>query len=71
MFAIQNGVVMATPEQQTKPEYLTAEEVAAIARVHVNTVYDAIRLGELRAGGTRQRYRIRPEWVTAWLERGR
>lgn len=67
--------LMSTPETapqtESEPEYLTAEEVAEIARVHVNTIYDAIRFGELRAGGIRSRYRIKREWVTEWLERER
>lgn len=61
---------MSSPESAPiESEYLTAEEAAAIARVSTRTVYDAIRFGELRAGGLRSRYRIKREWIEEWIER--
>jgi excisionase family DNA binding protein len=49
--------------------YLTREEVAALTRLHINTVDRAIRNGDLEHGGTAGRVRIKPEWVDVWLRR--
>jgi len=51
--------------------YLTREEAAARARVHVNTIDRAIKSGALQAGGSPGALRIKTEWLDAWLARPR
>jgi excisionase family DNA binding protein len=53
----------------TVPAWLTIEEGAARARVHVATLRREIRAGRLRHArvGGRKCIRLRPEWVDAWL----
>jgi len=53
------------------PVYLTRHEAAARARVSVDTIDRAVAAGELRAGGTANRTRIKPEWVDEWLSQPR
>lgn len=53
---------------------LTPAEVAAMVGKSRNAIMAAIKVEELRAmdlrntGSPRPRYRVRPEWVAAWLE---
>jgi len=54
-----------------EPVYLTREEAAARARVHVNTIDRAIRAGALQAGGPAGALRIKTEWLDAWMARPR
>lgn len=50
-----------------RPEYLTKQEAADVARVSLSTVERAIRRGELRAGGSPRRVLIKPEWIDEWI----
>lgn len=56
--------------------WLTTAEAAAHGRVSVHTIRDAAENGDLEGvkvtpDSQRSQWRFRPEWVDAWLERGR
>ena len=54
----------------TDVPWLTLEQGAARARVHVATLRREIQRGRLRHArvGGRKAIRLRPEWLDAWLE---
>jgi len=59
----------AAPLPTTDP-WLTLQESAAEVKVHENTLYTAIKRGQLRAArvSARGAYRIRRSWLDAYLE---
>ena len=50
--------------------WLTVKEAAARAQVGRKTLYREITAGRLKAAvvGGRREYRLKPEWIDAWLE---
>ena len=53
-------------QKQTPAPYFTIPEVAAIRRVHPDTVRRAISDGQLKAYKFGRQIRIRPEDLAAW-----
>lgn len=49
-------------------EFYTPAEVAQKLRLHVNTVYEYIRMGKLRAARFGNRYRITEEAIQQFVE---
>lgn len=60
---------MAEASETLRPAYLTKQEAADYARLHVRTLERAMHANEIRySGGGGRKVRIRPEWVDDWLE---
>ena len=61
---------MVTDMSAMQSPWLVVKESAARGRCGPKTIYREIRAGRLRAArvGGRREYRLRPEWVDAWLE---
>lgn len=51
------------------PDVLTVEECAAYLHLHPKTIYAYVREGRLRAARCGRYYRVRKEWVKAFLDR--
>lgn len=51
-------------------DIMTAEEVAALLRVNVKTIYDAVKAREIPAVHVMKTIRFSKAALTSWLERG-
>lgn len=54
----------------TAEDIMTAEEVAALLRVNIKTVYDAVKVGEIPAVHVMKTIRFSRSALTSWLQRG-
>lgn len=51
-----------------KSPYLNAREACMYLRVHIRTLYQIVKSGELRSATIAGRLLFRPEWLDAWVE---
>ena len=65
---VHNPEARASRVDEERPDFLTVEEAAVIARASCSVIYRAIKMGRLPHGKSGRRFVVRRSHLLAWIE---